>query len=770
MSNKRIPKEAKNKQGEYALVGGPFPYHAREDQTTLPPNCLVSPSRNVVNNTANRLQLVKGYTLDGGASATVDSGIRSNYDFHPVHTDDVRNVRAGFLTNAGNDGKLQYRYVDANNVVSWVDLKTSLTTVDICFDGNYWDTTQLIKLLLWVDGSNYIYSWNGAVTTFASATSNTLTKEGTTTWAQEGFTATGSVTVGGVPATYTGGFGTTTLTGVSVDFSATTVATEIHQTPVTTALSTFASSVNINFTGNNAALTAYVNPTGTSPFIPNNNNLVGASLIATNSFSTNPSNAQTFILNLNGTAITFTFVTAIGVTAGNVLIETTLAGTMNNLLDLLQNPSSTNAKHVALSGGNQTLVGYLTSSLGGGLATFAPTVIGCGRQNQVYLGSSQSNNLFISKVNNYLDYTFTSPVRVAGEGALISMDAPPVKFIAQEVHGDQQAYDMWISTGLSNWSIIRSTLSSDNSKEALEFIRLKTAPLQGAISERLCSKMKNHIIFVGNDQVVNALGYISYQYVPVMQDLSYPIIDDMASYDMTDGAIFFHKNYLYISVPTAGLIRIYNMTNQTEEQYSNYNPQESLDAKQPFFWEAPVDYPISGFYITSNGELGGHGYNTSESFILFSGGSFNTQDIDANATFTYNAHGDRTQSKGSNEIYVEGYILQNTVLTGTINEDLDAAKTTQTVTIDGANSAIVAFGSGAHSLGKDNLGSRTLGGTLTTITNLPAWFHAIPTYTQNSYYLEQLAFTTKGVDLDWQLICFGTNAAMTNEGNNAITY
>lgn len=642
MSNKRIPKKSESKAGIYNLVEGPFPYHAREDPTTLPPNTLVSPSKNVINNTANRLQLVKGYTLDGGASTVIDSGILSNYDFTNF-TGTVRNLRAGFMTSALNDGKLQYRYVDSTGTVSWINLMTSLTSIRLSFC-EFWDTTALIKYVLWVDGSNNIYSWNGAVTTFASATAATITTQGTQTWQQLGYTATGSITIGGVTATYTGGYTTTTLTGVSVDFSATTVGAEIHQTPVTTTL-------------------------------------------------------------VSMTAI---------------------------------------------------------------LATFAPTVIGCGRANQIYLGSSKSNNLYISKVNSYTDYTFTTPVRVAGEGMLLSMDAPPIKFIAQEVHGDDQSYDMWISTGLSNWSIIRSTLSSDNSKESLQFIRLKNAPLQGAMSEKLCAKMKNHIIFVGNDKVVNALGYISYQYVPVMQDLSYPIINDTNSYDFTNGSIFFHKNFLYIAVPSASLIRIYNMTNQTEETYSNYNPQESLDPKQPFYWEAPIGYPISGFYVV-NGDLYGHGYNTSESYKLFTGGSFNGQQIDANATMAFDSKGDRTQSKGSNEIYVEGYMKQNTILNTFINEDLDAFQVQQAVTINGNDNSIVAYGGGGNSLGDTPLGVQTLGGSELISSTLPAWFHVIKTYNQNSYYLEQVSFQTKGVDLQWELITWGTNAQFTNEGNNAIT-
>ncbi len=763
------PKAAGKNVGEYSLQND-FPgYNARKDRTTLPPNTLISPSQNVVVGTSGRISQVKGYTLDGGASTVIDSGILSEYDFDNFKSN-RRNMRAGFMTVAGNDGKLQYRYKASDGTISWIDLMTSLTSVRMSFC-DYWDNTNLIKYVLWVDGSNNIYSWNGAVTTFASATSNTLTKEGTTTWQQEGFTSTGSIDIGGVTATYTGGYNTTTLTGVNVDFSATTVGSEIHQTPVTTALASLLASITLNLDGNNVLLTAYATPTGTASFIPNSNNSVGTFLIANSVFSTNPTNGQTFVLHINATAITFTFVSAIGATPGNILIETTLAATLANLQDLLVNPSSTTAQHVALSGGDQTLIGYLTTSIIGGLATFAPTVIGNGRQNQVYLGSSSSNNLYISRVNNYLDYSFTSPTRIVGEGDLIPLDAPPTKFIPQEVtaaEGGTSAYDMWISEGINHWAVIRATLSSDNTTEKLEHIRLKTSPRTGAFSEKLTAKMKNHIMYLDHNNVANFIGYISYQYIPTIVDFSYPIIDDMNSYDFTDGSIFFHKNYAYIAIPKHSITRVYNMTDQTKDQFSQYKAIEDV-TQMPWFWEAPISYPISGFYVTEDGELGGHNYTTSESYLLFDGGSFNQQDITANATFAFDDKGDRTQSKGSNEIWVEGYIKQNTVLNVTIAGDLDSCQNAQTVTVDGSDSAIVCFGGGGHSLGQDNLGSRPLGGALLTSSMLPAWFHVAKTYPQVPFYLEQISFDSKGIDLNWELITFGTSSKFTAEGNNFIT-
>ncbi len=210
--------------------------------------------------------------------------------------------------------------------------------------------------------------------------------------------------------------------------------------------------------------------------------------------------------------------------------------------------------------------------------------------------------------------------------------------------------------------------------------------------------MKNNIVYIGNDNVANFLGYMSYQFVPAIIDFSFPIIDDMTSYDFTDASAFYHKNYIYITVPKSGIVRIYNMTDQTK-QYTSFIRDFEDVTQQPWFWEAPITYPVSGFYVTPDKGLCMHSYTTSESYQAFTGGSLNGQQIDCNATFSYDDKNDRTQSKMSDEIWVEGYIKQNTVLNVTVTGDLDAEANPQTVTIDGSDNTIVAYGSGAHSLG-----------------------------------------------------------------------
>lgn len=81
-----------------------------------------------------------------------------------------------------------------------------------------------------------------------------------------------------------------------------------------------------------------------------------ACLILTIALPTNPSNGNTLVIAFPGGSITFTFVSSIGSTPGNVLIGGSATATVTNLLGLLQSPSTTNTTQVALSSGNQTIV------------------------------------------------------------------------------------------------------------------------------------------------------------------------------------------------------------------------------------------------------------------------------------------------------------------------------------------------------------------------------------------------------------------------------
>jgi len=76
----------------------------------------------------------------------------------------------------------------------------------------------------------------------------------------------------------------------------------------------------------------------------------------------NPTASDTLTITAAGRAVTYTFVSAIGTTPGNVLIAGTAAGTKTNLLGALNAPGTTDANKVALTTENQAVINGLNLS------------------------------------------------------------------------------------------------------------------------------------------------------------------------------------------------------------------------------------------------------------------------------------------------------------------------------------------------------------------------------------------------------------------------
>jgi hypothetical protein len=165
---------------KYKLTSQFLGYQNRTDITNLPPGFLVAGSQNVLSNEGERIQIRRGYTLDGQANAAL-TPILSSWSWI--------NRKGGERQLRSYDGVLEYRYVDSADAVTWRPLYRDaggFTNYTFAF-AEYWDNTYSIDRLLMVNGLSNIYDWSGGVTTFASATANTITKQGSTTWGEEGF-------------------------------------------------------------------------------------------------------------------------------------------------------------------------------------------------------------------------------------------------------------------------------------------------------------------------------------------------------------------------------------------------------------------------------------------------------------------------------------------------------------------------------------------------------------------------------------------------------
>lgn len=703
-----------SKQSEFKLVDSfPLTFRHREDITKLPPGVLITGSQNVLSNVSDRIQLRKGYALDG-ATSSIAASIASSFDWQTRGNGEVH-MRAGFLTSAGDDGKLQFRFVNEDDEVSWEDLMTDLTTVSFNFC-TYWNITENLRETLFVDGTSNIYRWNGAVTTIASATASTITKNGTDSWLDEGFYPVTPTTIGTTSTQFdiTNPAGTTfryTFDGTGTDplISAATFPVGSY---VLIGAQNFSAANNGFFTVTGVD-TNYFEVTNASGVIESNKT-IGSGFIY---------NMYTKVIKINGNTYAYT--------GGED--TTTLTG-------VLPSPAAEPANSIAF----QAVMVTPNASMSGIPATF-PNGLIANLNNQIFVGALTSPALYISKVNDFTDFSSSTP-RQTGEGEVLILDDNLVALVRQEQF-------MYVSCGKDLWYNVNFELQTSTVGVTYEQVNaelLKNGRRQGAQSQAFTSHMKNNIITVTFEPTIDTFGRVETSLAtPQTTNISDPIKLDIDGYDFTGGSIFYHRYNIYVAIPVEGLVLVYGLITNS--------------------WEAPQTLPITRFYSV-DGELYGHSSATSESYHLFTGYAdrvyegFSGYPIDSKAVFSYQNFGTRFDLKKANMFYIEGYIGANTTLLCTLTYELDGCKTVKSFEVDGTDSQIVCIGSDSDSLGKVPLGKKKLGGDgVTAIDDLPPKFRVEKTFSSTNFFEVSFAFEVLGVDQNFQILAFGLNASLAAE-------
>ncbi len=675
-----------------------YGYRNKEDPSNLPANTMVVGSQNVLTNAAELVGVRQGYVLDGPAGNQNDYGIDSKYDF-AVRTGTVRNMRK-WGTN------LEVRYVSpVDATVTWVNILATLNATNVVNFTSYWDQNfELKELCLFVNGDNKVYLWSGGVGSYASSTAAVAGTVATATVNAGG----ASYVVGDILTLSSGGTGGTVKV-LTVTGGAVTTVQIVNPGSGYSA----GSSATTGGTGTGATITLTIQSAGTLT-------LSGTQTTDQLGFLSAPGDISLFNLLINGVTYNYKAVsgeTFLGVTpdpsAGGIVVGDAV----------MQKPS--NILGSAITGLSST--------------TFNFSLIGT-LNNQIWYGDLTRNDVYVSKTNSFTDVSFSTP-RLAAQGALITLDAPPVAF---KTEGPQMyasaGGDQWWVSNTNQQTIEVSTAAV--ATEALYMSRLKTNFNQGAQSQALVGHFKNSIIYVSNEPIINSLGLVKDIFTsPQFINISDPIKFDVDAYDFTDGSIDYDNYYIYVMIPREEIIRMYNV----EKNY----------------WEAPQTIPISSLYRVKNGtqtELYGHSGLTNESYKLFTGYNDNDNPINAVSAFPYVSieAGSADMKKNFNRVYTEGYIAANTTLMMTINYDFGGFSGTYTTLILGSDTDIIFNRITDGSLGQNTLGSQPIGSIL-NIPNAPAIpkFRQISTMPRVDFFDYQIVFSSNDVDQNWTLLRFG---------------
>lgn len=192
-------------------------YVTSEEPTNTDNRFLIAGSKNALIDFNRKVGVRNGYTIFGAANSAATP---------------VRNALTWYLStdNGGQGGELPLRFyddewevylgtVDTTAINAWTRFTSGRSTTAIPRGAIFFDTVENIDEMIFVEGTDDLIEWNGAVAVVASVTANTIIKAGTKTFAQNRFYTAANRTLvcvrTGTEFAYTGGETTLTLTGVT---------------------------------------------------------------------------------------------------------------------------------------------------------------------------------------------------------------------------------------------------------------------------------------------------------------------------------------------------------------------------------------------------------------------------------------------------------------------------------------------------------------------------------------------------------------------------
>lgn len=376
-------------------------------------------------------------------------------------------------------------------------------------------------------------------------------------------------------------------------------------------------------------------------------------------------------------------------------------------------------------------------------------------ENQICVGSSDTDTTYISKNTSYYDFSFSAP-RLSGEGALLTLDGPPTAF------GVLGTY-LVIFAGRS--SLFRANYEQitvgSTLAETLKIKKVNTGVDQAAVNQEVVVQLGNSLIYLSQEPAVRMISDPDNLAGSDPRTLSNPIKPDLDAEDTENACATWYRNAYYLSMPN------------TSRQYI-LEFVEDANGKLRRFWNPPQILPVRA-WSTINNKLHGHSNAVPETYELFSG----TSDILPNgvvgdpdskipslkvAAYAYNLYGDRINLKTYNEYFSEGEITSNTDILLTLNNEFSGAGSMTERIIHGDDEDILEGNVGFNSLGQTSLGTNPLGGLLNPPDDARK-FNVTFEYPREDIRMLQPIFSSNGIDEYWAIAAHGANVEMSRRRN-----
>lgn len=530
----------------------------------------------------------------------------------------------------------------------------------------------------------------------------------------------------------------------------------------------------INMQGNNALLTSIaVNSIAAAPsLVEADNGLAGINAFMGFVMKQQPANGEVFNFVLSGNTFACQFVTVL---AGNgqVKIGANVAATFANFLDLLQNPSVTNANHQAFGATGQTQLGYFTVTQGYAIAKQDTATTWA--QDGFYIDSNAANK---QVVINGVTYTYKT-----GENSIYLMGVTPdptaipagsvaiqavITLTDPADAGDDYTYDFLKTIGnqlyigsynsrlvyvseqgdFTNYTVPSPRTPGDPELITLDdagrgiTVQNKQPIIAGGLGSFYTviyenvtvGSVLNQQTNVVKEQVADLSGVLAHEFIDVVGNTI--VYLDQQNQLRTYGT---YRNINQPKYPTLSLavqqefqgvdftgghVRAIgdtvHITAPAAGKDYEYQIREVIDEVGNItaerLWQSPQARNISRIALV-DGIVYGYSNQYPQMYQLYDTGQWHDDSpsgelaYDARATFAYTRAGNRRQGITTfSKVYYEGYMTEGTDLESMIYFDYKGSEGTEAITINSPSSPATFFnGPDPLALGQATLGDNPLG-------------------------------------------------------------
>lgn len=723
---------------EFSLVGegtvNPFDgYVSDQDKTTLAPQTLVQGSQNVVKTLAGTIAPRQGKKVYDPLDTSAD-GTKSSFDWY----DSLGNQLAIRVLASG---KFQLLSNALNGVdLVWYTLLSGLTKTRFIFD-TWWDATNGKDVLIGVNGSASEYSWTGAFGFLASAAATAKSSLWQVRYPIAGTSTSGTYAVGDILTIGGGVGGTVVITSVTAG------------APLGFRLLSLGS----GYTAGNSIATTGGGGSGMTVDIVQVRDTYTITKTGTQTF------AQLGFANDSQNITSNASPGAQGVNSNN-------------------NRIMVNGIEYSYFGG----VGTTTlTGVGGYTANSDPSAVAANTfinqsviEHTNFVSSTYTIDMVLSVNNQIINASYSSRVVYAanstdftliGNGAAL----PGYHYILtldENVAGlAVRMGNLQIGAGLSNWyevTLTNAAISPSSgvvqNYKAINVLKKTAADLSAPLGQEFITNMGDDVVYVGQDHQIYIYGSFTDQFTNRFPSLSQAIRTELAALDLTGGQLRSSTDQLNLTVPLSGKVFVYNSR-------QNINATGSIVSER--FWDSPSTLNISRIAVL-NGKKYGYATDHPQLYQLSDTNQYHDDSSEGVATpyisiarFAYRNHGRRQGLLSADQSYTEGYMQKNTNLYGRIRYDyLGASGIDQFSVSTSDENATLFLPVEVRIVGTSPVGTREIGGAIPTFdyNSIPK-FRTINGLTQPNCFEYQTEYYSVDADSKWELLCFGTNAQLSDQ-------